>query len=77
MQSCVALQLGATCHANVSETVTHVVSSAKDTDKMHWAKRHGRHMVSPNWLYLSGTVLDIWCSLHSTMCNVWRVARDV
>lgn len=49
-----ATQLGAVCHAGVSDDVTHVVSSAQDTDKMHWAKRHNRHKVSVNWLYVSG-----------------------
>ena len=49
------LQLGATCHATVSDVITHVVSTAQDTDKMYWAKRHNRHRVSVNWLYVSGT----------------------
>ncbi|DBA95101.1 TPA: hypothetical protein ACH3X1_002613 [Trebouxia sp. C0004] len=49
-----ATQLGAACHAKVTEDVTHVVASAKDTDKMHWAKRHNRHRVCVNWLYVSG-----------------------
>ncbi|KAL0027020.1 hypothetical protein WJX79_009746 [Trebouxia sp. C0005] len=49
-----ASQLGATCHAKVTDDVTHVVASAMDTDKMHWAKRHNRHRVSVNWLYVSG-----------------------
>ncbi|KAL0050233.1 hypothetical protein WJX82_006909 [Trebouxia sp. C0006] len=49
-----ATQLGATCHAKVTDDVTHVVASAMDTDKMHWAKRHNRHRVSVNWLYVSG-----------------------
>ena len=56
------LQLGATCHAKVTEDVTHVVSSAKDTDKMHWAKRHNRHRVSVNWLYVSG--MNLWQLYH-------------
>ena len=43
------------CHAKVSEDVTHVVSTAQDTDKMHWAKRHNRYRVSINWLFVSGT----------------------
>ena len=48
------LQLGATCHAKIRDDVTHVVSTAKDTNKMHWAKQHSRHRVSPNWLFVSG-----------------------
>ena len=56
---CGVLQLGAICHSSVTEDVTHVVSTAKDTDKMHWAKRHNRHRVSPNWLYLSGKILKL------------------
>lgn len=49
-----ATQLGATCHTKIRDDVTHVVSTAKDTNKMHWAKQHSRHRVSPNWLFVSG-----------------------
>lgn len=48
------LQMGAVCHAKVCDDITHVVSTAQDTDKMHWAKKHNRHMVAPNWLFVSG-----------------------
>ena len=33
-----------------------------DTDKMHWAKRHNRHRVSVNWLYVSG--MNLWQLYH-------------
>ena len=56
---CLCLQLGAMCHASVADSVTHVVSTAQDTDKMHWAKRHNRHRVSINWLYESGRYCSI------------------
>jgi len=56
------MQLGATCHAKVTDDVTHVVASAMDTDKMHWAKRHNRHRVSVNWLYVSG--MSLWQLYH-------------
>ncbi len=56
------MQLGATCHAKVTDDVTHVVASAMDTDKMHWAKRHNRHRVSVNWLYVSG--MNLWQLYH-------------
>ena len=52
------LQLGATCHAKIRDDVTHIVSTAKDTNKMHWAKQHSRHRVSPNWLFVSGRQMD-------------------
>ena len=40
---------------NVADIVTNLfVLSCVITDKMHWAKRHKRHRVSVNWLYVSG-----------------------
>lgn len=54
--------MGAVCHAKVSDDTTHVISTAQDTDKMHWAKRHSRHMVSPNWLYVSGS--SVFTAVH-------------
>ena len=61
------MQLGATCHAKVTDDVTHVVASAMDTDKMHWAKRHTRHRVSVNWLYVSGMNLAS-CTICQEPC---------
>ncbi|KAL0042353.1 hypothetical protein WJX77_009999 [Trebouxia sp. C0004] len=38
LEALVATELGATCHAKVTQDVTHVVASAKATDKMHRVK---------------------------------------
>ena len=60
------LQMGAVCHAKVNDDITHVVSTAQDTDKMHWAKRHSKHMVSPNWVFVSGKFLLLYAVQTST-----------
>lgn len=52
------MQLAATCHAKVTDDVTHMVASAMDADKMHWAKCHNQHRVSVNWLYVPG--MNLW-----------------
>ncbi|BDA42625.1 probable RNA polymerase II subunit A C-terminal domain phosphatase [Coccomyxa sp. Obi] len=46
-----AQQLGAVVTLGVDEDTTHVVAAAKNTDKVHWAADHNRHIVSPAWLH--------------------------
>ena len=39
---------------STSPQVTHVVSGSTQTDKVHWAREQGRHLVSPGWLHAAG-----------------------
>jgi hypothetical protein len=47
-------QYGATATLSVDEDVTHVVAAGPLTEKVKWAQRHGRHVVSPTWLQATG-----------------------
>jgi len=49
------VQLGAVVTLSQDEDTTHVLAAAKDTDKVHWAVAHERHVVSTAWLQASGT----------------------
>lgn len=49
------VQLGAIVTLGQDEGTTHVLAAARDTDKVHWAVAHDRHVVSPAWLQASGT----------------------
>ena len=51
------LQLGAVVTLGVDEDTTHVVAAARNTDKVHWAAAHNRHIVSPAWLHACGQCL--------------------
>lgn len=46
-------QLGVQCSTVQDESITHVVAT-DHTDKTRWAKRGGKHVVNPNWLWCSG-----------------------
>ncbi|KAK9816991.1 hypothetical protein WJX72_007937 [[Myrmecia] bisecta] len=46
-----AVELGAACAEAVSERTTHVVAAADHTSKVRWAHKHGKPVVSPDWLY--------------------------
>lgn len=46
-------QLGAQCSTERNDAVTHVVAT-DNTDKTRWAKRAGKFVVNPNWLWCSG-----------------------
>jgi len=50
----VACQMGATCVEDISDSVTHVIS-AGNTSKTEWALKHGKYVVSIDWLLESGT----------------------
>ena len=54
LRSILILQLGATVALSTSPEVTHVVSGSTQTDKVHWAREQGRHLVSPGWLHAAG-----------------------
>ena len=59
------LQLGAevTDDTSVSGT-THVVAGIDGTDKVHWARRHDRHVVSAAWLQQSGKLWKSGCCVR-------------
>ena len=74
------MQLGATVASATSDAVTHVVAGSNETDKAHWARRQGRHLVSPGWLHAAGilsTSLSLMTGvsrrLHaaSTLARFW------
>jgi len=48
------VQLGAAVEDDVSAATTHVVAGMDGTDKVHWGRRHGKHVVTPAWLQHSG-----------------------
>ncbi len=62
------MQLGAVVTLGVDEDTTHVVAAAKNTDKVHWAAAHNRHIVSPAWLHACGQHLLV------PVCN-WPAGR--
>ena len=70
------VQLGAMCHVKVSDAITHVVSTAQDTDKMHWARRHHRHRVSVNWLYVSGIAGSRMLHSNSTCLHMHQLGAN-
>lgn len=47
-------QLGASCAEDTSGSTTHVVAGTEGTDKVHWARKHGKHVVSEAWLLQCG-----------------------
>jgi RNA polymerase II C-terminal domain phosphatase-like 3/4 len=49
----IACQMGATCVEDMSDAVTHVIS-AGNTSKTEWALKHGKYVVSIDWLLESG-----------------------
>ena len=46
--------MGATIHNSVGKHVTHVVAGSDGTDKVRWARTHGAHAVSIDWLAKCG-----------------------
>ncbi len=62
------MQLGATVASATSDAVTHVVSGSDQTDKVHWARKQGRHVVSTGWLNAAGSAHTpsssrlLWCA---------------
>ena len=65
-----SMQLGATVASATSDAVTHVVSGSDQTDKVHWARKQGRHVVSTGWLnaagnaYIPSSSRLLWCACH-------------
>lgn len=49
-----ALELGASVATSIEADVTHVIAGAARTDKAQWAERHGRKIVSLEWLTSCG-----------------------
>ncbi len=49
----IATQMGATCVEECSRSVTHVVTGGT-TSKSTWGIKHGKHVVSIDWLYACG-----------------------
>ena len=47
-------QLGAQVVLAPDEATTHVVAARDCTDKVLWARKHARFVVSPLWLHSSG-----------------------
>eukprot|EP00898_Chlorokybus_atmophyticus_P005334 jgi/Chlat1/5801/Chrsp4S06276 len=45
-----AIDFGAKCVEEASEEVTHVVAVDQGTEKVKWARKHGKHVVKPAWL---------------------------
>ena len=62
------MQLGASVDSVLSDAVTHVVSASNQTDKVHWARKRGCHVVSPGWLHAAGMSLCQCCTL---VLNAW------
>lgn len=54
------MQLGAQVAAAPDHATTHVVAVRAGTDKVLWAREHGRAAVAPPWLHSCGTAW--WCS---------------
>ena len=52
------MQLGARVASATSDAVTHVVAASNETDKAHWARKRGRHLVSPGWLHAAGILIS-------------------
>ncbi|KAF8005582.1 hypothetical protein BT93_K0009 [Corymbia citriodora subsp. variegata] len=46
-----AEELGAKCKAGLGSSVTHVVALDAGEDSSRWAKREGKKLVSPDWLW--------------------------
>ena len=46
----IAKAFGATCETEQNERVTHVIGTSKDTEKCHWAKKKGLHVLHIDWL---------------------------
>lgn len=51
---------GAVCHLTVSENITHVVAGGSNTEKVKWALKHRKHIVTPDWIEKS---LQMWTRL--------------
>ena len=49
-----AAELGATVETQLSAKVSHVVAGSDGTDKVRWARAHGVHTVSVDWLASCG-----------------------
>ncbi|KAI3440629.1 RNA polymerase II C-terminal domain phosphatase-like [Psidium guajava] len=47
----VAEELGAKCKAGLGSSVTHVVALDVEEESSRWAKREGKKLVSPDWLW--------------------------
>ena len=66
-------QLGAEVEDDVSASTTHVVAGMDGTDKVHWGRRHGKHVVTSAWLQQSGALHSnqrqehglIWSSIRA------------
>ena len=71
LRDILTLQLGATVALSTSPEVTHVVSGSTQTDKVHWAREQGRHLVSPGWLHAAG--LPFGC--HPCMVSAYVQER--
>ena len=50
------VQLGAAVEDDVSDATTHVVAGMDGTDKVHWGRRHGKHVVTSAWLQQCGAL---------------------
>ena len=46
----IALAFGAKCEKEQSDTVTHIIATSRDTEKCHWAKKKGLHVLHVDWL---------------------------
>ncbi|XP_030521878.1 RNA polymerase II C-terminal domain phosphatase-like 4 [Rhodamnia argentea] len=46
-----AEELGAKCKAGLGSSVTHVVALGVEEESSRWAKREGKKLVSPDWLW--------------------------
>lgn len=46
-----AEELGAKCKAGIGSSVTHVVALDVEEESARWAKREGKKLVSPDWLW--------------------------
>jgi hypothetical protein len=49
-----ATELGASIQTQVGSRVTHIVAGSDGTDKVRWARSHGVHAVSIDWLASCG-----------------------
>lgn len=45
-----AEQMGATCFADVDDSVTHVVAQGLTTKKAEWARDNNKFLVTPRWI---------------------------
>ncbi|KAL0023785.1 hypothetical protein WJX77_004859 [Trebouxia sp. C0004] len=48
-----AVKFGATCTTQPSDAVTHVAAYVNGTEKVYWAQRTGKFVVTPDWLNCS------------------------